>query len=80
LTLIFQSSDIFYKRADNWKLSTLVSLPAAALAYYSIGTTYMWAYPMLFSPTFYQLYDLIKLRLVVFRTEVYRMYLLQNGD
>lgn len=80
MTLIFQSSDAFYKRADSWKLSTLVSLPATALAYYTFGAAYMWAYPMLFLPTFYNLYDLAKLKFIVFRTEVYRMYLLQNGD
>ena len=51
LTLIFQGSDLNYKRAANWKISTLITIPAFTLAYYTLGATYLWAYPMLFLPT-----------------------------
>ena len=35
---------------------------------------------MLFIPSAYNLYDLTKLRLVVFKTEVYKLWIYQNGD
>jgi hypothetical protein len=75
LTLVFQGSDNFFKRAQNWKLSTAVSLPAAVMAFYTLGPAYWWAYPMLLLPTVFNLYDLTKLKTVVFRTEVYKMWL-----
>jgi hypothetical protein len=35
---------------------------------------------MLFIPSAYNLYDFTKLRLVVFKTEVYKLWIYQNGD
>lgn len=35
---------------------------------------------MLFLPAAVNLYDLAKLRLIVYKTEVYKMWLYQNGD
>lgn len=35
---------------------------------------------MLFMPAAVNLYDLAKLRLIVYKTEVYKMWLYQNGD
>jgi hypothetical protein len=80
LALIYEASDAYYKRANNWKLSTAAALPAAGLAYYSLGAAYMWAYPMLFLPAVFNLYDFAKLNLIVYKTEVHRMWLYQNGD
>lgn len=37
LALIHHSSDAFYKRANNWKLSLSAALPAAALASFTLG-------------------------------------------
>lgn len=50
------------------------------MAYYTLGMTYWWAYPMLFLPTAFNIYDCYKLKCFVFRTEVYKIYLYQNGD
>lgn len=80
LALLFHSSDSFYKRANNWKLSTAVTVPAAVFAYMTLGAQYWWAYPMLFVPSAFNLYDLAKLKLIVFKTEVYKMWLYQNGN
>jgi hypothetical protein len=80
LALIYEASDAYYKRANNWKLSTAAALPAAGLAYYSLGAAYMWAYPMLFLPAIFNLYDFAKLHFIVYKTEVRRMWLYQNGD
>jgi len=40
----------------------------------------MWAYPMLFLPAAFNLYDFAKLHFIVYKTEVSRMWLYQNGD
>ena len=58
----------------------MVALPATGLAYFTLGSAYWWAYPMMFIPSVFNLVDMFKLRFIVFRTEVYRMYLLKNGD
>jgi hypothetical protein len=50
------------------------------LAYYSFGLTYWWAYPMLYVPFAFNFYDYLKTKLIVYKTEVYRMWLLKNGD
>ena len=80
MALVYQSSDNFYKRAQNWKISTMVAFPASTLAYYTLGHQFWWAYPMLFLPSLFNLYDLAKLKLIVFKTEVYKVWLYQNGD
>ena len=75
LALVYEASDAYYKRANNWKLSFGAALPASGLAYFTLGSTYMWAYPMLFLPALVNLYDLAKLHLIVYKTEVHRMWL-----
>jgi hypothetical protein len=40
----------------------------------------MWAYPMLFLPAAFNLYDFAKLHFIVYKTEVSKMWLYQNGD
>lgn len=80
MALVFHSSDSFYKRVNNWKLSAAVAMPATAFAYMSFGMTYWWAYPMLFIPTMFHLYDYAQLKLIMFKTEIYRMWLYKNGD
>ena len=80
LSLIYQASDDFYGKINNWKLSVGTAIPATYLAYYTFGLTYWWAYPMMYLPAVFNLKDFFKLRLVVFRSEVYKMWLLQNGD
>jgi len=80
LSLVFHSSDNFYKRANNWKLSTAVALPASIMAYMTLGAQFWWAYPMLFVPSLFNLYDMAKLKLIVFKTEVYKMWIYQNGN
>ena len=80
MALIFHSSDAFYKRLNNWKISTFTAIPSAVLAFYTLGPAYWWAYPMLFVPSVLHLYDFAKLKLIVFRTEVYRLWLYQSGD
>lgn len=80
LALVFHASDAYYKRANNWKISTAAAVPATALAYFTIGSQFWWAYPMLFVPSLLNLYDLAKLRLIVYKTEVYKLWLYQNGD
>lgn len=80
LTLVFQGDDSYTKRVDNWKISIAVAAPASALAYYTFGMAYWWAYPMLYIPVVYNIYDTIKLRVIAYKSEVYRMWLLKNGD
>ena len=75
LALVYEGSDDYFKRANNWKLSFAAALPATALAYFSLGGAYMWAYPMLFLPAALSLYDLAKLHFIVYKTEVYKMWL-----
>ena len=58
LALLYHGSDANYKRENNWKISTAVALPATTLAYYTLGAAYWWAYPMLFLPVAFNLYDL----------------------
>lgn len=75
LTLVFQASDAFYKRQNNWLLSTGAAIPATALAYYTLGAQFWWVYPMLYLPTLFHLYDLAQLKLIMFKTEIYKMWL-----
>ncbi len=75
LALIYEASDSYLKRANNWKLSFAAALPASGLAYYTLGAAYLWAYPMLFLPAAFNLYDLIKLHFIVYKTEVFKMWL-----
>jgi len=75
LALIYEASDSYIKRANNWKLSFAAALPASGLAYYTLGAAYLWAYPMLFLPAAFNLYDLIKLHFIVYKTEVFKMWL-----
>ena len=80
MALVYQASDDFYKRTQNWKLSTMIATPAAALGYFTLGAQYWWAYPILFIPTLINLYDCAKFKLIAFKNEVYKAYLYQNGD
>ena len=80
LALLFESSDHLSKRAQNWKISTAVAIPAATLAYYTLGAAYWWAYPMLFLSSLVHLYDRARLEFLVYKTEGKRLWLFQNGD
>ena len=80
LALLYHASDANYKRENNWKISVGVAIPATTLAYYTLGAAYWWAYPMLFLPVVFNLYDLANLKLMIQKTEVYKMWLYQNGD
>jgi hypothetical protein len=75
LALVFHASDSFYKQANNWKLSTAVAMPAACMAYFTLGAQFWWAYPMLFLPSVFNLFDLAKLKLIVFKTWAYKLWL-----
>lgn len=57
-----------------------MALPAAGLAYGTLGAQFWWAYPMLFLPSAFSLYDVLKLRLIVFKTEVAKLWLYRSGD
>ena len=62
-----------------WKVALASALPAAYLATTVVPPLYLpYAYPMLFSPALYGLYDAYKLR-QTFKSEVHKMYLLKNG-
>jgi len=80
LALVYQASEATYQKANNWKLSTAVAIPAATMAYFTLSAPYWPVYPMLFLPVAYNLYDLAQLKLIVYKTEVYKMWLYQNGD
>ncbi len=61
LCLFFQGNDNYHKRVNSWKFSIATAAPGSFLAYYLLGMTQPWVYPMLFLPTFYYLYDLRRL-------------------
>ena len=41
---------------------------------------FWWAYPMLFLPTAFNIYDALKLKFIVFKTEAHKIWLYQNGE
>eukprot|EP00347_Sterkiella_histriomuscorum_P004220 403361286 len=77
--LFYESGENFKQRMQNWKISSAVATPAALMAYFTLGSTYLWAYPMLFLPTIYQLYDSIRLRKFI-QSEAQQIWLYKNGD
>ncbi|CDW72833.1 UNKNOWN [Stylonychia lemnae] len=77
--LIFQASEDNLKRTQSWKISTAVAVPATLLAYFTLGASQMFVYPMLFLPTLYNLYDSIRLR-KLFGSECHKLWLYKNGD
>jgi hypothetical protein len=80
LALIYHASDAYYKRANNWKLTLGSGVPAFAACYFAFGPAFLWAYPVVFLPAVFNLYDLMKLHFIVYKTEVFKMWLYQNGD
>ena len=62
MSLFFQGSDSYFKRVHNWKLSLAAATPGSLLAYFMLGMTQPFVYPMLFLPTLYHLYDLRRIR------------------
>jgi len=69
LHLIYEGDDSYSKRLNNWKISAAVATPAAALAYFTIGSQFMWAYPMLLLPTVYQYIDSLRIRSGSYKAE-----------
>ena len=64
----------------HWKLALGSALPAAFSAAYLVPSVYLTlAYPMVFAPVIYGLYDAKKVN-KSFQTEVLKMYLLENGN
>lgn len=80
LALVYHASDAYFKRANNWKISLGSGVPAFAAAYFALGPAYLFAYPLVFLPAVFNLYDLAKLHFIVYKTEVFKMWLYQNGD
>ena len=78
MALIFQSKDIS-SQAMNWKLALGSALPAAAMATFLVPPAFLsYAYPALFTPAFYGLYEAYRLA-PLFKKQVHKMYLLKNG-
>ena len=78
MALIFQANDIS-SQAMNWKVALASALPAAAMAAYMVPPVYLpYAYPALFSPALYGIFDAYR-TLPAFRGQVHKMYLLKNG-
>ena len=63
----------------HWKLALASALPAAISAAFLVPPAFLpFAYPAIFAPALYGLYDAKKVR-KAFQTEVLKMYLLKNG-
>jgi len=76
---VFESSSTLFTRANNWKPALGVTLPAAIFAQYSLAASQlMFVYPMLGLLPAYYMYDSFRMQ-VLFKNEVNKMWLFQNG-
>ena len=58
MALIYQANEKILGRAMHWKLALASALPAAFSAAYLVPSVYLTlAYPMVFAPVIYGLYD-----------------------
>ena len=57
----------------------MVATPGVALAYFMLGTSAMWVYPMLALPTLYQLFDAWRIKDLL-TNQCEKIYLYKNGD
>jgi len=62
MALIFQAKDVS-SQAMNWKLALGSAMPAAAMAIFAVPPAFLpYAYPALFSPALYGMYEAYRLR------------------
>ncbi len=81
MALVYQAGDANFKRANNWKIGTMIAAPATGFAYYTLAATqFWWTYPLAFLPVLFNLYDLAKLKLMTFKIEAHKVFLYQNGE
>jgi len=80
LKLIYQGKEDYFQQKDRWKLETLIATPVTAFAVYSLQAQYWWIYPLIWALPVKDLLRAVQFHFVNFRTEIYRMWLMRNGD